>query len=727
VRLDLANTYILGALFIRRGRAIPRTMAVTAGAVIALAFCAVFGLSHFLARVDDHANRRDLGAEQSSGCIQGSYRYDPVDLGSYENLLLSATCETPQAPPGLRRFPRPGEVYLSPALATLRNTDPRIATRFPTMTGVIGRAGLTGSNELRGLIGVESRPQGTLGVGTFDSFGSNTQASYLASYLRFGQGTLLVLGLFFALLPSAFLIVSCTRLNARIRERQLRLLSTMGLSQGVLQKAMMLEAAALVGLGAVAGLVAAGIVLPRASPHFVAWTAFPGDFVPAWYVWPTVLVLVVAVAMSASWWAVRGPRDDSQGQRRAKIDGSIWRWSLVILGLLAAALATWAQPPTPLVLGGRFISVVGLFVVAGPLCAYLGRRLLTSNDVVVSLAGARLRRPSGTLTRALGALMAGLFVLSVGASTIVGYGENPGKIRQAQTSDGISVVEVRRPDRKVREALSSFAVLSGSDSADGTYSGTLNGSCASIGDVIGDHSLKCPHSIMFAASGYETRPPPGVVATPRALAGPRADNLVGYVLHVTDGSVIGAKDDVVLIPLPTAQSDQLYDRLIGADPGTNVRIQGSERIGGATELVAILSLFRWGALFAVLISIVAVLISLVSLLMDRQPGNNYLQILGTTPGRTAAVALTEVTAASGVCVLLSLFVSWEWALANHSDEQSISSATLAAPFALAFVVLLGAASALIWFTLRAAGVTVVPDRDNLVSAHDTFAAGVGSK
>jgi hypothetical protein len=696
-------------------------LALAAGAAIAVALCGLFGLTHFVTHVGSTASHRELGVAREGGCIQGRYRYDPVNLEQYDNVLLSATCTDPPIPLGLTHFPRPGQVYLSPALAHLRNADPLIAERYPHVDGVIHRAGLTGSNELRAIIGVQPHRDGTLGVSTFDTFGS-ADSDYLAAYLRFSRTTLLVLGLFFTLPPAAFLIVACTRLNARVRERQLGLLSIMGIQAKVLRRALMLESAVLVGFGAVAGLILAKLVYARITPRFVTWTAFPGDFSVPWTSLLIVLVLVVGTAVVASWWGAGfwRSRPSRQLMRRAP-KRLTWRWTLLVTGLVLAAVNTWWRAQGPLILAGRFITVAGLFAVAAPLCAYTGQRLNAADGPLVSLAGARLRRPSGALTRALAALISGLFVLSVGATTVQGFGENPAAIEQAQTADGYSVVEVRRPNEAVRSALSPYQVLSGHSSTSESFIGTLSGPCAVIGQVIGDHRFACSTKSLFGVSSDRQRPPTGVTATPAALIGPRADFLSGYVVNATAHSAIRPQDDIILIPLPTAKSEALYDQLVGKDPLTNVRIDGMATVSGASELVAILDVFRWGGLFAVVISLIAVLISLVSLMNDRQPGNNYLQILGVTPRHAAALALIEVMAASGSCSALALFSSWLWALANRSGDHPLSPFSVAAPFVIAALALLAAASAVVWNTLRTAGVTVVPDRDNLVSAHDTFA------
>jgi hypothetical protein len=482
----------------------------------------------------------------------------------------------------------------------------------------------------------------------------------------------------------------------------------------------MFESAVLVGFGAVAGLILAKLVYARITPHFVAWTAFPGDFSPPWTSLPIVLVLVVSTAVAASWWGAGFRRSGTSGMRRAP-QRLTWRWTLLVTGLALATASTWWQAQGPLILSGRLITVVGLYAVAAPLCAYAGHRLDRSDDPLVALAGARLRRPSGALTRALAALASGLFVLSVGASTVQGFGESPSAIQQAQTADGYSVVEVRRPDAAVRSALSPYPVLSGRSSTDASFIGSVSGPCTVIGQLIGDRRFTCSTKSLFAAFSDEQPPPAGVTATPTILSGPRAEFLTGYVVNITAHSAIQPQDDLILIPLPTAKAEALYDQLVGKDPLANVRIDGTETIAGASELVGILDVFRWGALFAVVISIIAVLISLVTLMNDRQPGNNYLQILGIAPRSAMALALIEVMAAAGSCIALALFSSWLWALANRSGDHPLNLLSVATPYVVAALTLLAAASAVVWNTLRTAGVTVVPDRDNLVSAHDTLA------
>jgi hypothetical protein len=722
----MRDASILATLFLRRGRIINRILGLTTGAVVAIALIGLFGLTSFLGLVSHVGDSRGFGAPRAEGCIQGSYRYDPIDLQQYENILLSATCPSPQTPAGLAKFPTPGQVYLSPALDDLRKSDPRIAARYPTTSGIISPAGLTGSNELRAIIGVAPRPPGAVGVVTFDTFGS-AGGDYLATYLRFNRQTLFVLGLFFTVPSAALLIVASTRLNARVRARQLGLLSIVGIPTPVLRSALMFESAALVGCGAVGGLVIASLTFARAQPTFVAWAPFAGDFAAPWWAYLITLILVLVTAVAAAWFGA----DTTLGRASRTLVAStprrqLWRWVLLVVGLTLGAASTWRSMPLTVVLAGRLVTVAGLFAVAAPICAATGRRLSASSNALVSVAGTRLARPSGALTRSLAALISGLFVLSIGATTIQSRSESPAALQHAQTADGMAVVEVRRATASVQNALSSYQLLSGRSSTDGTYIGTMSGPCEVVAQIIGNRSFTCPKS-MYGVTVPEQRAPAGVTAAPTVLNGPRAEFLTGYVVNTTARSAIKPNDNLILIPLPTAAADSLYDRLVAQDASTNVRIDGSAFVSGASELIGILDVFRWGALFAVTISLISTLISLVSLMNDRQPGNNYLQILGLTPRQAAALTVVEVAAAAAGCTAMALSASWIWALANESPEQPVALLSTAAPFILALISLVAAASAVVWYSLRASGVTVVPDRDNLASALDTFSPTMSSR
>lgn len=712
---------ILGALFLRNGRRLTQALTILSGTVTALALCALVGLSTFLGHVATRAESRGLGPDTATGCIQGSYRFDPIGLEQYDSLLLSATCESPPAPPGLLSFPRPGEVYLSPELARLRTTNAHIAARYPHVTGPINAAGLTGSNELRAIIGVPVRPTDTIGTVRFNDFGGPTD--YLATYLRIPKDILVLLALLFTLPATGVLIASCTRLNARVRERQLRLLGVVGVPGPALQLALVIESTVLVSLGAIIGTLLAAPVLARGTLHFAAWTAFTRDLKPPAGTYLLAPLLVAASAAVASWRGSRFWRTSTTGQAATQ---GWWRWAILLAGLVIAAVATWHSIPSSVELFGKLVTAVGLAVVAAPLCACAGERLSGARSTRFLIAGARLRNPAGALTRSLSAFAAGLFILSIGTTTLENNSENAAAQAQALSPDGITVLEIRRPSQTVIDSLQGKPILSGTTAPPtGGVAVAISGPCTALRRLIGNPQLTCPDQpVVNLAPGDP--PLPGTTAKPTVLPGPRSSLFTGFLITPSQSSTISPHDDLVLVPLPQGEAQFTYDSLTASDPTTNVRFTGWASVTGTSELQSLLDVFRWGGTLAVLLSGLSVLISLVSLTLDRQPGNNYLQILGVTPRHTGITTLTEVTTAAATCTLLSLFATWLWALVNPNPEHPITVATVAIPFLIAFPVLTIAAAATIWSALHTNQVDIVPDSDNLASAHDTFATSLNT-
>jgi len=675
--------------------------------------------------VGDHGSQRDIGISDENGCIQAAFRFDSLGQEQYTNLLVAATCGNPDVPPGLDRFPEPGEVYMSPALADLRVTDQRIALRYPRLDGIIGREGLTGSNELEAVIGVGApfSEDLTMRMARFNTFGS-AGTDYLATYLRFGQGSLVVLGLMFILLPAVLLIAAGSRLNARTRERQLALLHTIGVPIRTLRLALIYESVLAAGLGSCVGIAVAWVVYPKMTLTFVSWKAFPGDWTVPWAAFPLVLMLVSLTAVAASW---LGTRSIGNRQRTAATGGTALRagrrWTVLLGGLLVAALFTWlpGHPPYPLTGLGKILTAAGIFVVVPSLCSWLGRRCEGSEYAPMSIAGARLRKPAGQLTRALGSLASGLFILSIGVTTVQVFGEDPTALQNYLTQDGVSVIEVRRPSAAIDKILADHDVLSGTFSSgeDPMLVGTLSGPCAVAARITGD-DVDCSAKNMYGVSYVGQEVPESVDAEPVTLFGPRASSLSGYTVNFTDRSSVSPGDDIVLIPMAVDDANHLYDQLLGMDPTANVRIDGSENVSGAGELADILGIFRWGSMFVVVFSALAMFIAMLSLLMDRRAANNYLQIVGATPRQVGATLYLEIVVAISGAIGIAFFSSWLWSLTLSDSEVHLSFQALFMPFLIALVTLAAVTGGVAFGVSQPRGLSSVPDRDDLAGPHDSY-------
>lgn len=227
------RSWFLGGFLARRSRLATRYLAAVAGLSLAVALCLLSGVLQFLDRSAEKADARQFGPEVAAGCTVGVTRSDQFDQRSYQRgvigRVLRPRCDDEFAvPPGLTRFPSPGEVFVSPALAELRGAEPALAERFPVITGTIGPDGLLASNELSVIVGgrrdVFDR---AFNVATFDRFGASID--WITTYFRTEPATLRNIGILFCVPLSIWLIYVATSVNARVRRRQLGVLAVVGL------------------------------------------------------------------------------------------------------------------------------------------------------------------------------------------------------------------------------------------------------------------------------------------------------------------------------------------------------------------------------------------------------------------------------------------------------------------------------------------------------------------
>ncbi|HTI27225.1 MAG TPA: FtsX-like permease family protein [Kutzneria sp.] len=296
-------------------------------------------------------------------------------------------------PPGIREFPEPGQVLLSPALAALVKATPpeKLGDRFPgQLVDEIGPQALEYPDELVAIIGHD--------VGTVDGWaltGLGGKVGYAADnadmlYLltRIGMVVLIV--------PCLVLVASAARLTATRRERRLAALRLAGATPTQVIAMAAIETV----VGAVLGSVIAVLAAEPLS-HLTAqipWgggTWQPGDFTsgPLFTAFIAVLapVLVVGAAVLGLRRVVDKPLSTAAEQTRRKISPAR------LLGLvLAGAVFLLGTTVATNQIGGRdrfTVVLVGLGAV--------GLALVLAGPVVTALVGryfvARWRKPSTLL------------------------------------------------------------------------------------------------------------------------------------------------------------------------------------------------------------------------------------------------------------------------------------------------------------------------------------------
>ena len=336
-----------------------------------------------------------------------------------EGRLLQADGDAPPTPPGVERFPGPGEAVVSPALAELLASDDGAALRgrWGEVVGTIGPEGLTGPEELTFYLGTDELTDDT--APRIERFGGLVPADDAP------QGALLLLAVVAAvvlLLPVGIFITTAVRFGGEARDRRLAALRLVGADARSVRRIAAGETLSGAALGlVVGGLLFAGVltILPGLVPAGLSY--YPGDQRPVPALVALVVVLVpvaaVVVTMSAMQRVVVEPLGvvRRSGDRRRRL---WWRLVLPVAGLamltplLTDGMGASAGSQT-MVSAGLVLLLVGVALLLPWLVEAVVRRL-GGGGVAWQLAIRRLQLDSGTSVRAVSGIavsVAGLIAL----------------------------------------------------------------------------------------------------------------------------------------------------------------------------------------------------------------------------------------------------------------------------------------------------------------------------
>ncbi|WP_329365392.1 ABC transporter permease [Streptomyces sp. NBC_00669] len=204
-----------------------------------------------------------------------------------------------QLPPGLTRWPGNGQMVVSPALKKLLASAPLLRERLPyTITGTIGKAGITGPAELYYYAGSDQLVphDSRYLVGNADritGFGLADQSEPLGPTLEL----LLVIVLVVLLLPVAVFIGTAVRLGGERRDRRLAALRLVGADIRMTHRIAAGEAV----FGALFGLLFGGALFLigrqlASKISVMSISAFSSDLTPN----PALTVLIVLAVPIAS-------------------------------------------------------------------------------------------------------------------------------------------------------------------------------------------------------------------------------------------------------------------------------------------------------------------------------------------------------------------------------------------------------------------------------------------
>lgn len=230
-------------------------------------------------------------------------------------LTLQALRAQAPVPPGLRELPRPGEMYVSPALRDLLDEpgSALLRRRLPgRIAGVIGDAGLESPAELQYIAGTDQLRGDARALG-FSGFGVTRPSPNPGPLF-----TLLVLVMAVVLLlPVAMFVSTAVRFGGGDRERRLAALRLAGADRAM--TARIAAGETLLGAGAGIGVGAALFLLGRPLVERIrigGIAVFGADIRPSTGLAVIILALVPLTAVLATLAALRGVAIEPLGVSR---------------------------------------------------------------------------------------------------------------------------------------------------------------------------------------------------------------------------------------------------------------------------------------------------------------------------------------------------------------------------------------------------------------------------
>ncbi|MFI7454963.1 FtsX-like permease family protein [Nonomuraea sp. NPDC049714] len=288
------------------------TLAAVAVSTMLLLFAVTANFA-FQARADKGAWRIPVQAATGQAVAIEATRHDHVRGKEVTVVDLAALKDRAPAPPGLTRFPAPGEAWLSPALAELAGRLPadQLAARFPARTGVLGEEALIHPDELVAVVGHRpDAPEMTAARSTARTAGRPpTPVADLVGKPSEDAVAYQILALIASVLMVVPLLVfggAAARLTVARRDQRLAALRLVGATPGQVVGMTVAEAVIVAFAGALAGTAAYALAVPLLTRIQISggpW--FAADL------WPHPLVLaatLVAVPLLVGLSAVIGLR-----------------------------------------------------------------------------------------------------------------------------------------------------------------------------------------------------------------------------------------------------------------------------------------------------------------------------------------------------------------------------------------------------------------------------------
>lgn len=300
--------------------------AAAAALSLALAAVAAIGLAHG-ARLERAGAGVPVLAEsdtpESAVLLMEPVFDDLRDDRQFQVFHLDPLGPDAPLPPGLEQWPEPGQVYLSPRLASA-GADEGIAERYGEFAGLIDPDSLADPGEqlayVRSADGLDGEDVGAMRVVGFRADGDPAGVwgvHWLAVEHDFSVGGLVAIALAMLVLPAVLLTVVAVRTGAELRDRREHLVTVLG--GGPRSRFLISLGESALPVAAGAALAAAAILAASLTELHVPYTGFivaDGDLRRGWWLLAACPVAAGAAVLLAS--ALLGARATGQRSPRPR-------------------------------------------------------------------------------------------------------------------------------------------------------------------------------------------------------------------------------------------------------------------------------------------------------------------------------------------------------------------------------------------------------------------------
>ncbi|AEM81094.1 ABC transporter permease [Streptomyces violaceusniger] len=395
--------------------------------------------------------RAALGFQEDPEPGPGTIRLGPAST-TYRNqdidgLVMSPDGDSPPQPPGISHIPGPGQMWVSPALKKLLDSDDGklLRDRFPYRTiGTISHDGLSGPTDLRYYAGITQKAFDRVAADYhIDRWGTKNVGK--PQPVDPALLLLVIIGCVVLLLPVIIFIATATRFGGERRDRRLAALRLVGADSHMTRRIAAGESlfGSLLGLAVGTGLF---LLVRVFIEGIVVWdiSFFASDIVPTAPLALAIAVAVPASAVMVTLLALRGIAIEPLGvvrNARPKRRRLWWRLLLPLLGIaLLAPLAGGFQAGSAggdakayQAAAGAILLLIGVTALLPWIVEAVVERFGGKGSVPWQLATRRLQLSSGTASRAVsgitvavaGALALQMLFASVEAQSTESTGQDP--------------------------------------------------------------------------------------------------------------------------------------------------------------------------------------------------------------------------------------------------------------------------------------------------------------